>query len=190
MNILCDTCSVLMLIRIAPYMFLDERFKCITVQDVRKEIFQTQKFKTKYPWRNNFKDKIQASRLIVDRGDEFNSCFKTIRQIIDAGIINNKAERTFSLSFIDQKIAAYTIAYNLEISSTDNDLIDFLEQEFEKINKSPLAILNEWIKIGLVTWNNELQRIIEDWDRNGEPVQPSIDKKEFEKLTGCKYLSQ
>ena len=55
MNILCDTGSIWMLIRIVPDMFMDERFECVTVHDVRKEVFQTQRFKTRYPWRNEFK---------------------------------------------------------------------------------------------------------------------------------------
>jgi len=75
----------------------------------------------------------------------------------------------------------------MKISSTDNSLIDFLEQEFDKKNRPPLAILNDWIKRALIRWNEDIQRIIEDWDKNGEPVQPAKDKKEFLKLTGVKY---
>lgn len=47
MHILCDTCSVLMLIRIAPDMFKDERYECVTVNEVWQELFRTRKFKTK-----------------------------------------------------------------------------------------------------------------------------------------------
>jgi len=59
MEILCDTCSILMLLRIAPQMFLDDTYQCCTIAEVRNEIFQTQKFKNKYPWREKFKDKIK-----------------------------------------------------------------------------------------------------------------------------------
>ncbi len=76
----------------------------------------------------------------------------------------------------------------MEISSTDGDLVDFLEQEFDKINKSPLAILNEWIRQDLIEWNSDLQRIIEDWDKSGEPVQPKEAGIEFTELTGFRYL--
>lgn len=76
----------------------------------------------------------------------------------------------------------------MEISSTDGDLVDFLEQEFDKINKSPLAILNEWIRQDLIEWNSDLQRIIEDWDKSGEPVQPKEARIEFTELTGFRYL--
>ena len=188
MNILCDTCSVLMLIRIAPDMFIDDRFNCITVPEVRKEIFQAQKFKSRYPWRTEFKNKIQTGLLISDKSEDFSFHLDIINQLMEAQIINQRTQRSFGLSYIDQKIAAYSVAYELEISSTDNDLIDFLKQEFDKTNKSPLAILNEWINNGLIKWNCNLQRIIEDWDNSGEPVQPKIDKIEFEKITKSKYL--
>ena len=61
------------------------------------------------------------------------------------------------------------------------------QQEFDKINKPPLAIVNEWIKEGLIKWNAELQKTVEDWNANGEPVQPKEDILEFEKLTCYKY---
>lgn len=187
MNVLCDTCSVLMLIRIAPNMFLDERFDCVTVQEVCEEIFRTQRFKTKYPWRSDFKHKIRPSGALKNTDDNFEFHLDAIRHLIDAGGISTKTGKAFGLSFVDKKIAAYVTAYDSEISSTDNSLINFLEQEFGKKNQSPLVILNDWIRSGLIKWNEDIQRIIEDWDKNGEPVQPSKDKKEFLKLTGVKY---
>ena len=75
----------------------------------------------------------------------------------------------------------------MEISSTDNDLIVFLKQEFDKDNNSPLALLNTWIKAGLVNWNEESQIFIEDWIKPGEPVQSVNDITEFEKITGYTY---
>ncbi|WDN87463.1 hypothetical protein BuS5_00431 [Desulfosarcina sp. BuS5] len=70
MYILCDTCSVLMLIRVAPDMFCDDRYGCVTIQEVSQELFRTQKFKSRYPWRASYKSKIKplgASR--VKQGD-------------------------------------------------------------------------------------------------------------------------
>jgi hypothetical protein len=176
-----------MLIRIAPDMFVDERFDCITVQEVCEEIFRTQKFKTKYPWRNEYKDKIRPSNLLKSSANNFELHFDVVKQLIDAGGISSKTGKAFGLSFVDKKIAVYVTSYDLEISPTDNSLIDFLEQEFDKKNWSPLAILNGWIKKELVQWNEDIQRIIEDWDKNGEPVQPVKDKKDFLKLTGVRY---
>lgn len=188
MNILCDTCSVLMLIRIAPDMFTDERFDCVTVQEVCEEIFRTQKFKTKYPWRNDYKDRIRPSNFLKSTDDNFRLHLDVVDRLVDAGGVSLKTGKAFGLSFVDKKIAAYVTAYNLEISSTDNSLIDFLAQEFSKKNRSPLALLNDWIGKGLIRWNEDIRRIIEDWEKNGEPVQPSKDKREFFRLTGVKYI--
>ncbi len=60
MKILCDTCSILMVIRIAPDMLTDEKYGCFTIQKVREEIIRQQKFENKYPWRHDVKDKIQC----------------------------------------------------------------------------------------------------------------------------------
>jgi hypothetical protein len=177
-----------MLIRIAPDMFTDERFDCATVQEVCEEIFRTQRFKTKYPWRSDFKGKIRSSNSLKNTDDDFEFHLDVIKQLVEAGGMSSKTGKAFGLSFVDKKIAAYVTAYDLEISSTDNSLIDFLEQEFDKKNKSPLAILNGWIRGGLITWNEEVRKIVEDWDKNGEPAQPVKDKKEFLKLTGIKYM--
>lgn len=38
MFILCDTSSILMLLRIEPDMFKDERFKCKTIREIHEEI--------------------------------------------------------------------------------------------------------------------------------------------------------
>ena len=38
MFILSDTSSILMLMRIAPDMFVDERFECKTIRDIHDEI--------------------------------------------------------------------------------------------------------------------------------------------------------
>lgn len=90
MYILCDTCSVLMLIRITPDMFRDDRYGCVT-------------------------------------------------------------------------------------------------QEFAGKTISPLEIVNNWIKKGIIKWNDDLQSIVEDWDKCNEHPQPKKEIKRFEKLTGFKY---
>lgn len=47
MIILCDTSSVVMLLRIAPEMFEDKRYGCVTIKEVYNELFATQKFKSR-----------------------------------------------------------------------------------------------------------------------------------------------
>jgi hypothetical protein len=110
MNILCDTCSVLMLIRIAPDMFTDERFDCVTVQEVCEEIFRTQRFKTKYPWRTDYKDKIRPSNSPRNTGDAFELHLDVVRRLVDAGRTSSRTGKAFGLSFVDKKIAAYVTA--------------------------------------------------------------------------------
>lgn len=169
-------------------MFTDERFDCVTVQEVCEEIFRTQRFKTKYPWRSSYKDKIRPSGSLKNRGENFEFHLDAVRRLVDAGGTSLKTGKAFGLSFADKKIAAYVTAYDLEISSTDISLIDFLEQEFDKKNRSPLAILNSWIKKDLIKPDEDVLRIVEDWDKTGEPVQPLKDKKDFLRLTGVKYM--
>lgn len=188
MHILCDTSSILMIIRIAPEMFTDERFECVTIKEARDEIFQTQKFKTKYPWRSQYKKKIVALGKTSVETDEFHLYCSTIRNLLESGKINQRTQKFFNLSAVDRKIAACVLAHNFNMTTCDSDLIDFIEQEFSIKNTTPLGIINKWLKEGLITWNTNLQIIIEDWDKCGEPAQPSKEIIEFEKLTKVKYL--
>ena len=71
--------------------------------------------------------------------------------------------------------------------AVDDDLNDFVTQEFAGKTISPLAIVNDWISKGLITWDDDLQDILEDWNRCNEHPQPGKEKKRFEKLSGYKY---
>lgn len=188
MNILCDTCSILMLIRIAPDMFVDERYDCATIIEVRNEIFKTQKFKSKYPWRDKYKGKIQPIPYGKEKIDEAQFHFELVSNLANSAVYNKKTGRIFDLSWVDRKIVSYALTYGLSVSSTDNDLIHFIEQEFDKSNNYPLSILNSWLKSGLVKFEFSLEAIIEEWTKNNEPPQPKIDIFEFERITKHKYL--
>lgn len=187
MYILCDTCSVLMLIRVAPEMFLDERFECKTIRDVWKEIFQTQKFKTKYPWRADYKRNIKPmAESQVEKG-EFAFYLKTISNLIETGTINSQTGKFFNLSRVDQKIAACALTHQYEITTGDQDLIAFVKQEFFKQNVLPLHLVNKWLAQGLIQWDNNLQNILEDWKKCDEAAQLGSEKSTYRKLTGKKY---
>lgn len=54
MIVLCDTCSVLMVIRIAPDMFTDDRYGCATTVKVHDELFE----------HRNSKKSIHGERII------------------------------------------------------------------------------------------------------------------------------
>ena len=59
MVVLQDTCAILMLLRIAPEMFTNPDFGCVTLASVQKEYVRKQEFKRKYPWRGDLAHHIQ-----------------------------------------------------------------------------------------------------------------------------------
>jgi hypothetical protein len=177
-----------MLIRIAPDMFLDKRFECNTIREVWIELFQTSKFKTKYPWRKDYKKKIKALGETQVKKGEFVVYLKTIKNLIETGTINNKTGKYFNFSKVDQIISSCVLAHQYEISTVDKDLINFLEQEFSKRNVSPLHLVNKWLEKGLIEGDDKLQSILEDWAKCGEAAQPRSEKSAYKQLTGRKYL--
>lgn len=191
MKILCDTCSILMVIRIAPDMLNDDRYDYFTIQEVRKEIIRQQKFKDKYPWRQKFKDKIRCipnSEIINnDLVDQYND---VINLLIENNTTNNKTGRLFDLSSVDKKFIACAFSFGFKISTGDGDIKDIANQEFSKTFKgsvSPLGMVNMWIRNGLVNWSDKLHGYVEAWKRTGEAPQPKGQKNKFKKLTGRKY---
>ena len=191
MHILCDTCCILMLIRIAPEMFRDERFGCVTIQEVRGEIFRTQKFKTKYPWRNEYKDKILAVPNSKQTEESYTDLLNAIRTLIDNGTTNEKKKRLFDLSWVDQKVMAFAIANGCKINSEDVNLIEFAVQEFGELfsgHVSSLGLINEWLEAGLIEWSETRQAYIEEWYYTKEPNQSSKEIKKFKRLTGYNYV--
>lgn len=191
MYILCDTCSVLMLIRIAPKMFIDPGFECVTISDVVSEIFHTQKFKNRYPWRKRYKSKIRPLSNAVLKTNEFKLYFQVIDNQIRAGIINNKTSHYFDLSKVDQRIVACARANDYRITTGDKDLIQYYLQQFSNNPDeiiSPLGMVNIWMKTGLISWDETLQTILEDWNKCDEAPQPKAEIRKFQKLTGYKYL--
>ena len=81
MYILCDTSSILLLIRIAPDMFIDERYECLTIYEVRDEIFRTPRFKSKYSWRIDFKNKIKVTNIDETKKSDFEVHLNLIKNL-------------------------------------------------------------------------------------------------------------
>jgi hypothetical protein len=187
MFILCDTCSILMLIRIAPDMFEESRYECVTLQEVGREIFQTQKFKEKYPWRTKYKSKIKAIKPSEMEKGDFKLYLEAIQNMVFTGTVNQKRGHFFNLSRVDQMLAACAIAHNFRLTTVDGDLADFVEQEFSGTILSPLRIINDWIEKKLIRWNDDFQEILGDWTRFNEPHQPKKEANRFQKLTGYPY---
>lgn len=187
MKILCDTSSVLLLIRSAPQMFIDDRFNCFTVREVWEEVFRTQKFKAKYSWRDSFKNKIKVTSSL-EIAESLRSHLELIQNLVETGIINSKTGRFFDLSRKDQKIVANVLAFDSKLSTNDFDMRDFVNLQFNGRSLSSLALLNEWLENNLIAFDSKLQQTIEDWAINNEPVQPRDDIEKFERLTGREYV--
>jgi hypothetical protein len=177
-----------MVIRIAPNMFTDERFGCATIQKVHHELYRTQKFKTKYPWRDEFKADIKTLGSGVLDTAEFNMHLSVINSLIDAGVENKETGLFVDLSSTDRHVIACATANQFGISSSDRNLVYFAEHQFDITNITPLALVNQWIDAGLIVWDKHLQMIIEDWERCGEMAQPLKEIGRFQQLTGLRYV--
>ncbi|MFA4906913.1 MAG: hypothetical protein WC602_01450 [archaeon] len=179
---------MLMLIRIAPDMFLDERFECVTINKVCEEIFHTPRFKTKYSWREKYKSKLKSLGSTIEDDPSVQSLYKIIdRLVVTAGVVNKKNGRPFDLSKTDKKIAACAASLKYAVSTVEHNLTDFLIQEFEIKVIKPLAVINYWLKKELVEWDDNKQSILEDWANCGEASQRKKDIQQFKELTGRVY---
>lgn len=188
MRILCDTCSVLMVVRIAPEMFVDERYRCVTIPSVYSEIFRTQKFKTKYPWRDDYRSKIVPIGIGAFSNSEIEVNLSTISLLVDAGVLNSKTGRLIDLSRTDKEIVACAAAHKYEITSGDGNLVDFAEQQFDISNVSPLGLVNEWLEEGLISWDERMQMVIEDWEKCGENPQSKSEAGRYQRITRKFYV--
>jgi hypothetical protein len=190
MHILCDTSSILLLIRIAPEMFIDEQYECCTLREISDELFKSQKFKQRYPWRGNYKNKIKclASQRVNNPNVKF--YYDIISRLNETGTTNNCNGRFFSLSKVDMKLLACALANGFKLSTGDQGIKDFACQEFFNIFKghvSALEMINLWLRKKFIEWNDACHDYITDWVRQHEHPQPEEQKKIFEKLTGRKY---
>ena len=181
MFILCDTSSILLLLRIAPDMFRDERFQCKTILDVHDEIFRTSKFKTKYPWIKELRARIKPIVLNEKQKVKEKEYFDAIKTIIDMGTINSKTNHLFDLSYTDMRVLSHALTLEYKITSCDRNLVQFACQEFEEDftgNVFPLEIINYWLESGVIQWNEEKQLII----RSGLKTSQCNLKRQRERL--------
>ena len=101
MVILCDTCSILMLIRIAPNMFSDPEFGAVTIPNVAREFTGTQKFKSKYPWRSEYRSHVVPVASSAMQDDDYILILELVKQMLENGIVDAKTDRLFDLSAVD-----------------------------------------------------------------------------------------
>lgn len=190
MFILCDTSSILMLLRIAPDMFIDEKYQCKTIREVHDEIVRTTKFKTKYPWVGEMRAKVKPLVLDKDQKKVETIFFDSIRELNYQGTENLKTGHFFDLSREDMRVISHALALGYKITSGDRDLVQFALQEFKEDflgNVFPLEIVNFWIRSKVLIWDEIKQQKIEDWILLNEHTQPTRAIKEFQKLTGFKF---
>lgn len=180
-----------MLWRIAPEMFQDKRYQCVTLSEVHDEIYQTQKFKEKYPWRGEFKPKIKTLPPSISDGQATQAHLKTISALDQLGITDKKTGRCISLSRVDKKILACSLANGYRLSTVEKAVVLFAKQEFPNEFKGvifPLEIINMWLETGLIKWDADKQAILAEWREKNETRQPTHAIKKFKKLTRYPYL--
>ena len=188
MILICDTCSVLMLIRIAPEMFCDPQYECVTINKVYREIFQSSRFKNKYPWRAQFKSKIITLGTTAENTPDIQQKYKIVENLAETKeLINKKTGRSFDLSKTDKEIAACALALKYAVSTVEHDLTDFLGQEFDIRVIRPLAVINYWLRKGIIEWDEYKQGVLEDWAINEGATSSKRDIQKFEELTVRAY---
>lgn len=62
-------------------------------------------------------------------------------------------------------------------------------QEFERVNRLPLRLVNDWLEQGLIAWDDARHAVIQDWIAQNERAQPKAEIRRFAKLTGRSYPS-
>ncbi len=92
-------------------MFVDERYGCATISQVHKELFRTQKFKTKYSWRDNFREKISTLGTSVTKSSGVDLQLSTITMLVDSGVENKDTGRLVDLSATDMHVIACASAH-------------------------------------------------------------------------------
>jgi hypothetical protein len=176
-----------MLLRIAPDMFTNPQYECVTIRQVYEEIARTPKFKTKYPWIRELRGGIKFLSATEAESQKARSFYDAITALNDNATINTRTQRIFDLSREDRWIIACAAAHAYAISSGDGDLRDFAVQQFDASIIFPLEVINSWIAKNLIAWNDEKQACLKAWADKNEHAQPFQAKKEFRELTGMKY---
>jgi hypothetical protein len=175
-----------MLLRIAPQMFLDPHYECVTLNAVYGELRRQRRFKTKYPWLDAYQSKVRGLPKTTQEAGEYKRTLAVVRALFESSRSANDHHR-FGLSSVDVEIAATVVAHHYSICTAEHDLEEFLKQDFDVENEAPLKIVNNWIERGLIVWTEAEQRVLEDWITQNERRQPFLEIQRFEKLAKRKY---
>jgi hypothetical protein len=190
MFILCDTSSILLLLRIAPNMFVNADFECCIIREIHDELVQTTKFKFKYPWIHDMRSKLKLLMLSEKQKKSERTYFEAIKALNLSGTFIAKTERLFDLSQEDMKVISTALTLEYQISSGDKGLMQFAQQEFPgefKGSISALEVINTWIEKKLIMWDQEKQNILAEWKTQREVAQPQKAISDFKRLTKSPY---
>ena len=187
MIVVNDTCAILMLIRICPDMFKDARFGCAMLQEAYIEYTRSARFKKQYSWREKYRRCLKSlpkSDLDKHGYDEVLTCVQAAaKDIVDPSTGKMYADE---LSPTDLKMVAAAYSLDADLCSGDAALSRYAANDWERQVISPLAIVNRWLSLRLLTWDDDKHRILLDWVRSERP-QPRKDIVEFEQLAGRVY---
>lgn len=190
MIILCDTSSILMLLRIVPEVFENERFECVTIREVYEEITRTTKFKTRYPWLGAMKNRLRSLPAGKTGTPDVATYHEAIKTLNENGTEDETTGHFFDLSRVDMRVMACALTMGYHITSGDEGLVRFLIQEFPddfKGNITPLGLINMWLEKNLISWDDTKQEFMAEWNANEEHAQPKSEITRFKKLTGRNY---
>jgi hypothetical protein len=190
MFILCDTSSILLLLRISPDMFVNVNFECCTIREIHDELIRTTKFKTRYPWIRDKRPKLKPLMLSEKKKKLEKTYFEAIKHLYLNGTLNKNNGKFFDLSHEDMKVISTALTLEYQISSGDKGLMQFAEQEFAgefKGSVSALEVINTWIEKELITWDQEKQNILAEWKTQREIAQPPKAISDFKRLTKMAY---
>jgi hypothetical protein len=178
-----------MLLRIAPTMFTDARFACVTISPVVEEIVRSKKLKDRYPWRNEFRQHLRPQL----RGQVETADYRIVRSTVAKLAANlrnpRNHDRPFHLSPEDVDVVAAAITHGWQVTTVDGELVAFLSLQYGLGALEPLHLVNEWLQDGLIVWDDGKHVVVEDWMRQNEKPQSAPEIRRFEKLTGRTYPS-
>jgi len=182
-----DTCAILMLIRICPDMFKDVRFGCAMLQEAYNEYTRNARFKKQYPWRAKYRGCLKSlpkSDLDEHGYDKVLNCVQAAAE----DVVNPSTGKKYAdeLSLTDLKMVAAAYSLDAELCSGDAALSRYAANDWDRKVISPLALVNRWLSLKLLTWDDGKHRILVDWVCSERP-QPRKDIVAFERLTGRRY---
>ena len=175
-----------MLLRLNSEMFSDPKYECCTTQEVFDEIFQTRRFKEKYPWRINYRHAIKP----ISAGIVVNTArYKNVEMAVNISANNksnyNLSKEDKSVVILSQLLPDIKEGVNeVAISTTDTILKNFSEDEFDIENIEPLAVVNSWLRRGVWQFDPSSHiSIFKEWLAH-EPPPSYAAKRDFKNLTG------